>query len=104
MYENIGSKMKSIAKGLAIIGIVFSCISGIVFMFKMQLIVGLLIALLGSFASWFSSLTMYGIGELIVNSESLMSQSSKILALQKQQYNVTNALVKAVQTERDNTN
>ena len=64
MFDNIGSKIKSQAVGVTVVGIAFSCIFGIVIMLE-NFAIGLLIAIFGSLASWGSSLTLYVFGHLI---------------------------------------
>lgn len=73
MFDNIGSKIKSLATIVCIVGIVASCLTGLVMMFMSGelgfgiFIVGLLIAAIGSLASWVGSFAVYGFGELIDN-------------------------------------
>ncbi|MBQ4451790.1 MAG: hypothetical protein II912_05395 [Clostridia bacterium] len=79
MFNNVGSKCKTLAKVLCWIGIAFSIIWGIVMMAASALRVqgsgsgimvlyGLLVMILGSLASWLSSLSLYAIGEAAENS------------------------------------
>ena len=75
LYKNVGDKLCKLASFFAIVGIVISCLTGISFIATAmnfgrdaafpEFLVGLAIAGLGSFLSWFASLTMYGFGELI---------------------------------------
>lgn len=81
MFNNIGGKIKTVAKVLCWIGIVGSVIGGIAFMIAGgsvsqygyyrsgatggSFLVGLLIALVGALASWIGSFLLYGFGELI---------------------------------------
>ena len=71
MFENIGEKIKNLAKIIAILGIAVSVIYGIYFMVNGRefLGYGLTVALVGSLLSWISSFFAYGFGELISNSE-----------------------------------
>ena len=74
MFENIGQKIKTFAKVICWLGIVCSCIAGIVILIITEFwdfgIVYLLLSLgvvgVGSVLSWVSSLCVYGFGELIV--------------------------------------
>lgn len=70
MFNNVGKKIKGFAAVLTWIGIVASCLSGMVTMVIDDEFVGvgLLIMVIGSLLSWISSLTMYGFGELVDNS------------------------------------
>lgn len=83
MWDNIGEKIKALAKVIAWVGIIGSIISGIV-LFKISsigggLYVGLGFAAIigGSLISWISSWFMYGFGELLYNSEIIKYNTSK---------------------------
>ena len=71
MYDNIGKKIKILAKILFIIGAVASMIVGITLMIIDKSgrgvvgLQGLLWLLLGPIVAWFSSWGLYGLGELI---------------------------------------
>ncbi len=74
MYNNIGKKIKVLAKVLAWIGIAASVISGLGMIIvssraggAMSLI-GILTMVLGSLLSWVSSFVLYGFGEIVENS------------------------------------
>ena len=86
MWDNIGSKIKVLAKVIAWIGIICSIIGGIVLFvigLKMRyggaLYVGLGFAAIigGSLISWISSWFMYGFGEIIHNTEIIRRNISK---------------------------
>lgn len=89
MFAEIGGKIKTLAKVLCWIGIAFFVIYGIAFIsnpeiipsFKqfsennaLKVLIGLIIIIFGSIASWISSFTLYGFGELIDNSVSINSK------------------------------
>ena len=65
MFNNIGKKLKTLAKVLAILGIIGSVISGIVLISVSEklIAIGLVIMILGSLVSWISSWAMYAIGD-----------------------------------------
>ncbi len=76
MFNNIGKKIKSLAKVICYLGIIASCISGIVVMVIMMeaddeigAIIGfvalVVIAGVGSLSAWIGSFFMYGFGELV---------------------------------------
>lgn len=67
MYENIGGKIKNLAKGIFIIETCASIIGGIVLMSMGVYLVGmgLLLCLIGPAVAWISSWFLYGIGEII---------------------------------------
>lgn len=63
-FENIGSKIKTLAVILTVVGIVASVLIGM-FMLTVNAGYGLLIMIVGSLISWVSSFFTYGFGELI---------------------------------------
>ncbi|MBR3885592.1 MAG: hypothetical protein IKJ33_03910 [Clostridia bacterium] len=73
MFDNIGGKIKILAKVIAVLGIVFSIIIGIYYMTmgKEYLVYGLTVAIVGSLVSWISSFFAYGFGELISNTDEM---------------------------------
>lgn len=79
MFNNVGGKIKAVAKVTAWIGIAICVIYGFVMLVSVEdmALVGLLIMTVGSLASWISALVLYGFGHLIENSEILVSQGSK---------------------------
>ena len=70
MFDNIGGKIKALAKVVCWIGIIVSCIVGFVMLINSNA-VGLLIAGVGSLSSWIGSFVLYGFGQLIENSDRL---------------------------------
>ena len=73
MFDNIGSKIKTVAATIAWLGIIGSVIIGIV-MIAESLLVGLLVIIVGSLSSWVSSFTLYGFGQLIENTDIISSK------------------------------
>ena len=72
MFNNIGLKIKKLAKVLCWIGIIISVISGIAMMASGNggaVLTGLLVIGLGSLISWLLTLTLYGFGQLVDNSD-----------------------------------
>lgn len=74
MFDNIGRKIKTLAKVLCWLGIIGSIVSGIISVCMGKwigeyLLQGILIMLVGSLASWISCFVLYGIGQLIENSD-----------------------------------
>ena len=61
MYDNIGGKIKLLAKASFIVAGIASVIAGIAFIDRY----GLMILILGPIVSWISSLSLYGFGEII---------------------------------------
>lgn len=79
MFNNVGGKIKAVAKVTAWIGIVICVIYGFVMLVSMEdmALIGLLIMTVGSLTSWISALVLYGFGHLIENRDILVSQGSK---------------------------
>lgn len=76
MFENIGSKIKSIAKVLFVIGIISSVVTSIsLCVLDDDLIVfGLITFPVGGVISWGFSAMIYGFGQLIDNSDKLVKK------------------------------
>ena len=67
MYDNIGEKIKGLAKGFFIAGAVLTFIAGVSVMAVDEdlIVIGLPVMLLGPIISWISSWMLYGFGELV---------------------------------------
>jgi biopolymer transport protein ExbB/TolQ len=67
MYENIGKKIKGLAKGIFIAEAIGMFVAGIALMAidDNLIIYGLIMMLLGPVVAWVSSWLLYGFGELI---------------------------------------
>ena len=72
MYENIGGKIKTLAKVICWIGIVLSIVFGLILLIALstdspaiRIAVAIPVTVLGAFLSWIGSFTLYGYGELI---------------------------------------
>ena len=75
MFENIGKKIKKLAQFYTGIGIVVSIILGIITATidpEMGLF-GLILVIVGSIASWLSSLVLYGFGQLVDNTDKIVT-------------------------------
>ena len=79
MFDNIGSKIKTLAIVCAWIGIIGSFIGGIYVMAELDVGIGFLIMIAGSLVSWIGSFFMYGLGQLIENSDILVQQNRRLL-------------------------
>ena len=78
MFNNIGSKLKTVAQVFAWLGIGASALIGIIVMAAYEAIfLGLIIIAFGCLGSWLSSLAMYGFGHLIENTDKLVSQQKQ---------------------------
>lgn len=67
MFDNIGGKIKTLASFLALIGIIASFVFGFVLFGSDNdmILMGVVIIVVGSIASWIGSFLLYGFGELI---------------------------------------
>lgn len=72
MFDNIGGKIKTLAKVICWIGIALSIVLGLILLIAIStyspllgIAVAIPVALLGAVLSWIASFTLYGYGELI---------------------------------------
>lgn len=70
MFDNIGGKIKGLAKVLCLVGIAVSAIGAIALWcansyYQSTIVPGFIVLIVGSVGSWLSSLFTYGFGELI---------------------------------------
>ena len=70
MFDNIGKKIKTLAKVTAIVGIVCSFVTGLFmimnYYFHEELLLeGILVIVLGSLGSWIGCFVLYGYGEKV---------------------------------------
>lgn len=67
LYDNIGEKLKGLAKIIFIIEAIISVIIGLLCLFSGEglFILGLLTLILGPFIAWISSWVLYAFGELV---------------------------------------
>ena len=65
MYDNIGGKIKGLAKGTFIVETIAAIIGGIVLLVDEFIGLGLLTLFCGPVVAWVSSWLLYGFGELI---------------------------------------
>ena len=96
MFNNIGRKIKTLAKVLCWIGCIFAIIIGISMMVSggnssyismngtpvsvgssASVIMGIIVIILGVLASWIGSFAMYGFGQLVENSDKLVEKAGK---------------------------
>ena len=76
MFNNIGGKIKVVAKTICFVGIILSIISGLVLILAdvRTVFSGILLIIVGPIASWIGSFMTYGFGQLIENSDILVKQ------------------------------
>lgn len=86
MFDNIGRKIKTLAKVTCALGIAASILGACVIWgqnsrYNSTIFIGILVLVLGSLGSWIGSFFTYGFGELIENSEILHADNLKIQSL-----------------------
>ena len=72
MFENVGAKIMGVAKVICWVGIIISVIMGLIMMAAGGVLYGILTIAVGSIMSWLGSLTTYGFGRLIENTDILV--------------------------------
>lgn len=80
MFNNIGSKIKSLAILVSVGGIISSILTGLILLIaleEMGALIGIVIAVVGSALSWIGSFYTYGFGELIENSSIIAKSGNK---------------------------
>lgn len=92
MFDNIGGKIKGLAKFICWAGIIISIIGGIVIIASSSqsygyyygrhidgsmVATGIVVMVVGSLCSWIGSFVLYGFGELVENSEILVRTAKK---------------------------
>lgn len=88
MFDNIGGKIKGLAKVLCLVGIAVSAIGAIALWcansyYQPTIVPGFIVLIVGSVGSWLSSLFTYGFGELIDRVTSIdEKQASQSIYLQ----------------------
>lgn len=67
MYDNIGGKIKGLAKAIFIVGAIAAVIAGVAIMGSDEetIVIGSLVMIFGPLIAWVSSWLLYGFGELI---------------------------------------
>lgn len=73
MFDNIGGKIKVLAQVVCWLGIIISVFLGLI-NFENG---GIIVIILGSLFSWVGSFTLYGFGQLIENSDTLVELKKK---------------------------
>lgn len=78
MFDNIGSKIKTLAQVVCWLGIIASFLVGIILIVQDEdtALIGFLVLVLGSLFSWIGSFMTYGFGQLIENSDILVAEKN----------------------------
>ena len=69
MFDNVGYKLKVVAKIVCWIGIIAAVVSGIALIVQRMALVGIVTIIGGALIAWLSALGLYGFGELVENSD-----------------------------------
>ena len=80
MFNNIGSKIKALAKVICWLGIIISVITGIIGIIngtEQSIVSGVITLIFGSLASWLGSFFAYGFGQLIENTDEIRKNTSE---------------------------
>lgn len=91
MFDNIGNKIKMLAKIEFYILCVLSVIGGLVF-FKSSVLLGLVIIIAGVFFSWVAVIALYAFGQLVENSDKIANGTNNVV--QQANVNETNDMLK----------
>ena len=80
MFDNIGGKIKSLAKAIFIIETIICIIAGLVMLTEGSddlMIAGIVTMIVGPLAAWVSSWLLYGFGELIEKTTEIAENTRK---------------------------
>ena len=80
-YDNIGDKIKGLAKVTFVVEAIAAVISGFAFMASDEdlILIGLLLLGGGPFVAWVSSWLLYGFGQLIENSDIIATGRNQVV-------------------------
>ena len=78
LYEDIGGKIKNLAKWIFIVEAIGAIITGLVFLFTDEdfILYGLLIMILGPIVAWVGSWILYAFGELVEDVHAMRNEES----------------------------
>lgn len=92
MFKNIGRKIKMLAKVICWAGIVLSILMGIALaitltftnqdLLILAIVSGVLYAALGALISWIGTFVLYGLGQLVDNTDNLVAAQQQSLPFQ----------------------
>ncbi len=90
MFKNIGNKIKIFAKVICFLGIGLSVVYGIIMLTVFaakgmgafsSILASILLIALFSLLAWVGSFTIYGLGQLVDNSDKLVENSEKLMII-----------------------
>jgi hypothetical protein len=97
-YDNIGRKIKGAAEFIFILEAIVTIIVGIALMILELPFLGILLMVLGPVLAWISSWLMYGFGQLIENSDIIVSECK---GKKPEKKNVKEFQTKAINTKEN---
>lgn len=102
MYDNIGEKIKSLAKASFIVEAIVAAIVGIALLASDEdlIFTGLLVLLVGPIIAWVSSWLLYGFGELI-NNVCKIAANTRTLKNELTSFNTTNNAVNKMESSKE---
>jgi hypothetical protein len=75
MFNDISAKIKASAQVLIWLGILASFVWGTVILSSTESYTGVVVMVVGSISSWILSFCMYGLGQLVENTEILINKN-----------------------------
>ena len=100
MYDNIGEKIKGLAKVMFIVEAIAAVIGGLVLLVGKLLAIGLLTLFLGPVVAWVSSWLLYGFGELIDN-VCRIAANTRTLKNESTSFNTANNAVNKMESSKE---
>ena len=83
LFDNIGAKIKTLAKWTFIVEAVSAIITGITLLFDEYILAGLLTLFCGPIVAWVSSWILYGFGELVESTCTLRQQNAELMRIEQ---------------------
>ncbi len=83
LFDNIGAKIKTLAKWTFIVEAVSAIITGITLLFDEYILAGLLTLFCGPIVAWVSSWILYGFGELVESTCTLRQQNAELRRIEQ---------------------
>lgn len=102
MFEEVGNKIKGLAKFLTVSGIIISCIVGFVLWAILTWWIGLLVIVFGSLVFWIFSLFLYGFGQLVENSDTIAKDTATTAKNTRATAEAAKSILAAMEKKPDN--
>lgn len=100
MFDNIGGKIKALARGICVFGIMLSFMRGIMLINDKAVTRGLSYIIVGFLFSWLSCFLLYGFGQLIETNENSMNMIKNIGLMMESSANEANEQSALLSDER----